>query len=179
VQRGKGANQAAAAVLEVMKQNRMIFAWSKQIAFGVVIALVALACSGSNESGSPTTPSSPTAPAQDVVNLAGNWVGTIESANVPALNISMVVVQFADCVDGSWKSADGDWTGAISGFARKDTFSGQITFERRSGGGCVASGNVGGEVVSDTLQWMGVGASPIGQCAGNVPQSLVINMRRQ
>jgi hypothetical protein len=91
----------------------------------------------------------------------------------------MVVVQFADCVDGSWRSADGDWTGAISGFARKDAFSGQITFERRSGGGCLASGNVGGDVGSDTLRWTGIGATPIGQCAGSIPQSIVLTMRRQ
>jgi hypothetical protein len=91
----------------------------------------------------------------------------------------MVVVQFADCVDGSWKSADGDWSGAISGFARADAFSGQITFERRSNGGCLASGNIGGDVGSDTLRWISVGATPLGTCSGTLPQSIVLTMRRQ
>ena len=157
----------------------MLFASCRwRIACAVIIAMSALSCQESGQESPATNPSSP-APSGDVVNVAGNWVGTLESANVAVQTISMVVVQFADCVDGSWKSADGDWTGAISGFARSDSFSGQITFERRSGGGCLASGNVGGDVGSDTLRWTGIGAAPIGQCAGNIPQSIVITMRRQ
>ncbi len=162
----------------------MKYAWTLfvtrrfRIACGIIIAVASLGCS-TDDPPSSSTPTSPTAPSPDVVNVAGNWVGTIESANLPPQTISMVVVQFADCVDGSWRSADGDWTGAISGFARKDSFSGQITFERRSNGGCLATGNVGGDVGSDTLRWNSVGASPIGVCAGSVPQSFVVNMRRQ
>jgi hypothetical protein len=140
----------------------------------------ALGCQGSGQDSPTTNPTSPGAPpSEDVVNVAGNWVGTLESTNIAAQTISMVVVQFGNCVDGSWKSADGDWTGAISGFAMKDSFSGQITFERRSSGGCLASGSVAGEVASGTLRWTGAGATPIGQCAGNIPQSIVISMRRQ
>ena len=150
-----------------------------RIACGVVIAIATLGCQTSNDAPPANSPTSPSAPPADVVQIAGNWVGTLESANLPVQTISMVVVQFADCVDGSWKSADGDWTGAISGFARKDSFSGQITFERRSSGGCVASGNVGGDVGSDSLRWISGGATPLGQCAGSVPQSIVISMRRQ
>ena len=162
-----------------MKYFRMRSASQRfRIACGIIIAVAALGCS-TDDAPTSTTPTSPTAPPADVVNIAGNWVGTIESANIPPQTISMVVVQFADCVDGSWRSTDGDWTGAISGFARKDSFSGQITFERRSNGGCLASGNVGGDVGSDTLRWMSVGATPIGVCAGSVPQSFVVNLRRQ
>ena len=162
-----------------MKYVRMLFVSRRiRIACGIIIAVAALACS-TDDPPTSTTPTSPTAPPVDVVNVAGNWVGTIESANLPPQTISMVVVQFADCVDGSWRSTDGDWTGAISGFARKDSFSGQITFERRSNGGCLASGNVGGDVGSDTLRWISVGATPIGACAGSVPQSFVVNLRRQ
>jgi hypothetical protein len=151
----------------------------RRIACAVIIAMPALGCQSSQDSPT-TTPTSPGAsPSADVVNVAGNWVGTLESTNIAAQTISMVVVQFGNCVDGSWKSADGDWTGAMSGFAMKDSFSGQITFERRSNGGCLASGNVGGDVGSDTLRWTGIGATPIGQCAGNIPQSIVISMRRQ
>jgi len=162
-----------------MKYVRMLFVSRRiRIACGIIIAAAALGCS-TDDPPTSTTPTSPTTPPVDVVNIAGNWVGTIESANLPPQTISMVVVQFADCVDGSWKSADGDWSGAISGFARKDSFSGQITFERRSNGGCLASGNVGGDVGSDTVRWISVGATPISPCAGSVPQSFVVNMRRQ
>jgi hypothetical protein len=111
--------------------------------------------------------------------MAGNWVGTLESANTAPITLSMVIVQFADCVDGSWRSADGDWSGAISGFARTDAFSGQITFERRSNGGCLASGNIGGDVGSDTLRWISVGATALGDCPGTLPQSITLTMRRQ
>jgi hypothetical protein len=164
-----------------MKQVYVLLtSWCWPIACAIIIALSALSCSGSSDDSPTTNPSTPgPGPGADVVNVSGNWVGTIESANLPPQTISLVVVQSADCVVGSWKSTDGDWTGAISGFARKDSFAGQITFERRSNGGCLASGNVGGDVGSDTLRWIGVGATPIGQCAGSIPQSIVISLRRQ
>jgi hypothetical protein len=163
-----------------MKYARMLFVSRRcRIACGIIIAIASLSCGASSDTPAPGGPTSPTTPPADVVNIAGNWVGTIESANLPPQTISMVVVQFADCVDGSWRSTDGDWTGAISGVARKDSFSGQITFERRSNGGCLATGNVGGDAGTDTLRWTGVGVTPIGQCAGSIPQSIVISMRRQ
>jgi hypothetical protein len=143
--------------------------------------VAALGCGRSSVS-QPTTsnPTAPTAPSgEPVVNVAGNWVGTLESANLGAQPISMVVTQFGNCVDGSWRSADGEWSGAISGFALKDSYSGQISVERRSGGGCLAAGNVAGEVMTDTLRWTGTGATPIGPCTGDLPQQIVITMRRQ
>jgi hypothetical protein len=93
----------------------------------------------------------------------------------------MVVVQFADCVDGSWRSSPG-WTGAISGFASTDSFSGQISFERPSvggDGGCLAIGTVAGPVGSETLTWTVAGLTAVGQCAGELPRSMVLTMRRQ
>jgi hypothetical protein len=136
-----------------MNRVRLRFSFRRwSVACGLIIAVVALGCGGSSAAppAAPTSSSAP--PGEDVVSIAGNWVGTLESTNVAVQTISMVVTQFANCVDGSWKSADGDWTGAISGFAMKGSFSGQITFERRSNGGCLAAGNVGGEVGSGTLR---------------------------
>jgi hypothetical protein len=152
-----------------------------RIVAGLIIAIAVIGCGKSSVSQPAiSAPTSPSAPAgEPVIDIAGNWVGTIESANLGTQTISMIVTQFADCVDGSWRSADGEWSGAISGFARRDSFTGQISFERRSGGGCLAVGNVGGPVESDMLHWTGIGATPIGQCAGEVPQRLAISMRRQ
>ena len=159
---------------------RSVFTWPRwRLACGVVVAIAGLSCQGSSDTPPAETPTSPTAPIGPVADVAGNWVGTLESANGAPLTLSMVVVQFADCVDGSWRSTDGDWSGAISGFARQDAFSGQITFERRSNGGCLASGNIGGDVGSDTFRWISVGATALGPCAGTLPQSIVLTMRRQ
>ena len=87
----------------------------------------------------------------------------------------MTVVQFSNCVDGTWISSGQDSRGAISGFAGKDSFSGQLSFER---GRCSAIGDVTGEVGSETLRWTG-SVTPLGPCAEALPQSIVITMRRQ
>jgi hypothetical protein len=39
----------------------------------------------------------------------------------------MTIVQTSSCVDGAWKDAAGQWTGAISGSASDVSFSGQIS----------------------------------------------------
>jgi hypothetical protein len=149
-----------------------------------ILALSTLACKAS--SPLPPVVSGPTSPTpvsnEPVVNIAGNWVGTFESANLGTQTIAMVVVQSANCVDGSWKSSTNDWTGAISGFAGKDSYSGQMSLERPgsiASGGCLAIGNISGEVGSDTLRWTGTGVTPMGQCIGDLPRSIVITMRRQ
>ena len=116
------------------------------------------------------------------VNLAGNWVGTFESANHGTQSITMLVVQFDNCVDGSWRSTSGDWSGAISGFAGRDFYTGQISLERPASspdGACQAIGNVTGEAGSTTLRWTGTGLTASRPCAGELPQSIVITMRRQ
>jgi hypothetical protein len=110
------------------------------------------------------------------VNIAGIWVGTLESPNLPTQSISMTVVQLANCVDGTWISSGQNSRGAISGFAGKDSFTGQLSFER---GQCSAIGTVTGEVGSDTLRWTGTDLKPIGSCADPLPQSVVVSMRRQ
>jgi hypothetical protein len=110
------------------------------------------------------------------VNIAGNWVGTLESSNLPAQSISATVVQIANCVDGTWISSGQNSRGAISGFAGKDSFTGQLSFER---GQCSAIGNVTGEVGPDTLRWTGTDLKPVGPCADPLPQSIVVTMRRR
>ena len=156
-----------------------------------LLAVAASGCGGSESSSPPAspTPTSPTpppptapAPGAAFVNLAGNWVGTFEAANHSTQSISMLVVQFDNCVDGSWKSTSGDWSGAISGFAGKDFYTGQISLERPASspdGACQAIGNVQGEVGSTTLRWIGTGLTATRPCAGELPQSIVITMRRQ
>jgi hypothetical protein len=181
MRRGGGTPLMATTVTQ-MRQCRMLFALPRgRIACCIFMTLSALAC-GSSGTDRPTTPSAPSpapAPGEPVVDIAGNWVGTMESANFGVQTMSMVVVQLSNCVDGSWKSADGEWSGAISGLAGKDSFSGDISFERRSGGGCLATGSVTGGVGSGTLQWTSSGATPLGPCTGDLPRSIVIAMRRQ
>jgi hypothetical protein len=155
----------------------------RQLCLVFLVSVVAVfpGCSQS-EVSTPTVhiPTSPTTPTEPVVNVAGNWVGTLEYANGISQPISMVVTQFGNCVDGSWRSADGDLSGAISGFALKDSWEGQISIDRRSGGGCLSAGNVAGEVGSSTLRWTGSRAAPIAPCAsGGIYQDIVITMRRQ
>ena len=144
----------------------------------VLIAMTAGCSGGSTEA--PPTHSGPTAPppgpVEPSVNIAGNWVGTLESSNLPTQSISMTVVQLANCVDGTWTSSGQNSRGAISGFAGQDSFTGQLSFER---GQCSAIGTVTGEVGSDTLRWTGTDLKPFGPCADPLPQSIVVTMRRQ
>jgi hypothetical protein len=143
----------------------------------VVIALVLGAASGC--SASPATPSPAPLPGP-VVNIAGNWSGTFESENFSTRTITMTVVQGGNCVDGVWTSGASDWTGAISGFAGADSFSGQISFEAvtESGDRCTGVGNTSGQVGSDTLRWTSTGFTAVGQCTGTLPKAIVISLRR-
>jgi len=93
-----------------------------------------------------------------------------------AQTITLTVVQFANCVDGTWISSSQDSRGAISGFAGKESFSGQMSIER---GRCSAVGNISGEVGSNTLRWTGGSVTPLAPCADALPESVVISMRRQ
>jgi hypothetical protein len=148
--------------------------------FAVVLVLMAF-MSGCGGSSSPSAPSSPapSGPAPvpvDVVNMAGTWVGTFESPNLGAQQITLTVVQSANCVDGTWRSAAQDSRGAISGFAAKDSFTGQVSFER---GQCSAVAEIAGTVASDTIQWTAETVRPFGSCADPLPQSIVLSLRRQ
>jgi hypothetical protein len=93
----------------------------------------------------------------------------------------LIVSQGGNCVDGAWTSSTSDWTGAISGYAGTDSFAGQISFERLADGGgkCIAAGDIAGPVGSSMLRWTGTGLTAVGQCSGDLPQSLVITLQRQ
>ena len=148
----------------------------------LALAASALGCEVSGVHTDASTPTSPGGvPAEPVVNIGGTWVGTLESANMAPIPISMVVVQFGNCVDGSWRSAGGEWTGGISGLAGTNSYTGQMSFERPSGSGgsCLARAEVSGDVGSDTLSWTGAGPAPLGPCTGDLPRSIVVNLRRQ
>jgi hypothetical protein len=131
----------------------------------------------------PTPPPSTPAPAPigPVVNIAGTWTGTFASANFPTQTMTMMVVQATNCVDGAWSSSSSDWAGSISGYAGEASYSGLVSFERPSGdnGKCLASGNISGPVTGNTLHWTAASLTAIGACAGDLPQSIVIDLQRQ
>lgn len=152
-------------------------------ALRLVVSLFALAftcsCGGSSNSTPHTSTPGPTSPSDvpaDVVNIAGTWAGTLESANLGVQPITVTIVQNGNCVDGTWRSNSQDSRGAISGFAGKNSFTGQLSFER---GRCAGVADVTGEVGSDTLRWTATGVSPIGTCADPLPQTVVVSLRRQ
>ena len=141
------------------------------------IAAGSLACgsTSSNGSGSPPAPQGPFA------NVAGTWVGTLETANFSTHTVTLTVAQGGNCVDGAWSSSASDWTGAISGYAGADSFSGQISFERLAddGGKCSAVGDIAGTVTDTAIRWKSAGLSAVGSCTGGLPQSLVLTLQRQ
>jgi hypothetical protein len=145
----------------------------------LLLTAMAAGCSSGSADDPPPMHSGPTAPppgpVEPSVNVAGSWVGTLET-NLGSQPISMTVVQLANCVDGTWISSGQDSRGAISGFAATSSFTGQISLER---GRCSAIGTVTGEVGADTLRWTGSDMKPIGPCSDPLPQSIVVTMRRQ
>jgi hypothetical protein len=112
----------------------------------------------------------------DVVNMAGTWVGTIETPDAGVQPVTVTVVQFANCVDGTWRSGSGDSRGAISGFAAKDSFSGQVSIER---GSCTGVADITGAVGADTIQWTTGTVKPFVSCFDPLPQTIVLSLRRQ
>lgn len=122
----------------------------------------------------------PTAPAPipaDVVDISGVWVGTLES-ELGVQQITLTVVQFSNCVDGTWRSNSTDWRGAISGFAAKDSYAGLVSLER---GSCLGVVDVTGPVVDGTLKWGGPvrPSAGSGVCVDPLPQSITLALRRQ
>jgi len=138
----------------------------------LVLAAASFGCSA------PATPS-PAVPPGPVANIAGRWSGTFESGNFSTRTITMTIVQGGNCVDGAWASASG-WTGAISGFAGADSFSGQISFEAitESGERCAGVGDTSGTVGTDTLRWTSAGFTAVGPCTGTLHRTVVISLRR-
>ncbi|MGE3176260.1 MAG: hypothetical protein AB7O32_02220 [Vicinamibacterales bacterium] len=143
----------------------------------VLLWLCAISCGGGGSIADP----GPTPPSGTFVDIAGRWSGVLESANLPARQITMMVVQSGNCVDGVWEEPGG-WTGAISGFATGDAYEGQISIERDEGGRrCSAVGVVTGPVATATAHWTGSGFSGVGAvpCQEPLPQSIVLTMRRE
>jgi uncharacterized protein YceK len=146
----------------------------------IAIGVTASGCSSGTTPQSPTAPSTSTpAPAPMPFNIAGNWSGTFASSNLPTRTIVMTIVQASSCVDGAWKDASGQWTGAISGLADAVSFSGQISFQRTAGGGgaCGAVANVQGSIGTDGIHWTATTFTPTQSCTGDLPQSTVITLQ--
>ena len=151
----------------------------RHLALVVPLSLAGLLTSCS--ATAPTPSASIPAPIGPVVNMAGTWKGTFASANFPAQTIILMVYQATNCVDGAWSSDSSDWAGAISGYAGAASYEGQFSFERTAAGGgkCSAAGDINGPVTGNTLHWTAAGLTAVGPCAGDVPQSIVIDLQRQ
>jgi hypothetical protein len=142
-----------------------------------IVVLCALATSGCSSASAAPAPPVFTAPSGPTpFNIAGNWSGTFQSNNLPARPITMTIVQTSSCVDGAWKDAAGQWTGAISGSATDVSFSGQISFERTAdaGGACMATATVSGSIGRDGIHWTAGTFTRTAACSGDLPQSPVI-----
>lgn len=155
--------------------------WRHRLVVGLVLATFASSCGGSSESSSPThsSPTGPTEVPADIANMNGTWVGTFESPNLGVQQITLTVVQFSNCVDGTWRNAPQDLRGAISGFAAKDSFSGLFSFEQ---GSCLGVVEVSGPVGADSFQLTGGAvrqSAGSGACPNPLPQSTTLTLRRQ
>ncbi|MEQ1760039.1 MAG: hypothetical protein ABL986_17115 [Vicinamibacterales bacterium] len=151
------------------------------IVAAIAVAVSTLGCgSAPAAQTSPTHTPSPQTVTGPFVELAGTWTGTIESSNFPARTITVTLIQSLNCVDGVWRSNDGEWTGAISGLATMDAYTGQVSFERSEDRGrCGGIANVAGPSDPSTLRWSGAGFAVRGTCAGDLPQSIVLSLVRQ
>ena len=111
--------------------------------------------------------------------MAGNWTGTLQAQGFETLSISLMAVQAGSCVDGTWRSDDNQWVGAISGLAGVASYSGQVSIQRTADGPgkCSGVGNFSGAVGADAIKWTSTGFS--GDCAGSLPQSVTITLHRQ
>jgi len=157
--------------------------WRYRCAVGLLLSVFVCSCGGSSGSSETSSPghSNPTAPTDvpaDIANMNGTWVGTLES-NLGVQQITLTVVQFSNCVDGSWRSTSQDLRGAISGFAAKDSFSGLVSFED---GLCLGVVEASGQVGADAFQLTGGAVRPSvasAVCPNPLPQSIKLSLRRQ
>ena len=153
-------------------------------------AAICLNCSGGTSSQpAPTLSPAPGAPSPTPTvdaptpavpaDVAGKWIGTIESANFATRTISALAFQSGTCVDGAWGTEPKEWAGAISGDAGVKSFTGSISFERPADGPgkCGGIATFSGEVGADTIRWTSTGFT--GECAGGFPQAVTITLRRQ
>jgi hypothetical protein len=111
--------------------------------------------------------------------VSGNWTGTLESSGFATRAISILAFQTGTCVDGAWRTDPEEWVGAISGFAAVSSFSGSLSFQRPADGPgkCGGVGSFSGDVGANTIKWTSTGFT--GECAGGLPQSVTITLRRQ
>jgi hypothetical protein len=144
------------------------------------------ACGGKSDAPSAPTPTptptpSPTpAPSPGgVINMAGNWSGTLRMSGSQPRTISMLIVQAVDCVDGAYRTEPAEWLGAISGYASSTSFNGVLSFQRadESQGKCSGSGVSDAAFNGDTLTFTASGF--IGTCPEGFPESVTLTLRRQ
>jgi hypothetical protein len=148
------------------------------------LAVCVWGCGSSSTAAPPTAPTHTPAPVAPptgpVAPIAGTWAGTIESSNFGPKSITLLVVQSTNCIDGAWRSDDGQWLGAISGVTEGDIYIGQISLvpadDRER---CEGIANVDGPVGSTSLRWTGAGFEVRGTCQRALPRNLVISLRRQ
>ena len=156
--------------------------WQWRLAAGLILSVLAGSCGGSSSSSSTPHNPNPTAPTgvpADVVDMNGTWVGTLESPDRGAQPVTLTVVQFANCVDGTWRSNSSDSRGALSGFAGKDSYTGLLSFEI---GACLGVVEVTGNVGADSLRLTGgpvTKSAGSGTCVDPLPQSVVLTLRRK
>jgi len=124
-------------------------------------------------------PNPPTPTPAGPANVAGTWIGTLESSDFAPRTISILAFQGGNCVDGAWKTEPPEWVGAVSGFADVASFSGSVSIERPADGPgkCAGIATFSGAVGSDTIKWTSPGFT--GACAGGLPQSVTLTLRRQ
>jgi hypothetical protein len=144
------------------------------------VSALGLGCS-SNSTTAPSPPGQQPPPAVSFVNMAGSWSGTLESSTHQTRTITMTVVQDGSCVDGVWTSTQDQWTGAISGYAAADSFSGEISIAtvNELGERCTGVGNTSGPVDAGSLRLTSPGMfSVVIRCNSLLPQSVVLTLRR-
>jgi hypothetical protein len=144
------------------------------------VSTLSLGCS-SNPTTAPSTSRPQPPPPVSFVNMAGTWSGTLESSTHQTRMITMTVVQDGSCVDGVWTSTQDQWTGAISGYAAADSFSGEISIAtvNELGERCTGVGNASGPVDPESLRLTSPGMfSVVIRCNSLLPQSVVLTLRK-
>lgn len=146
----------------------------------LALALLDVAC-GSGKSSAPASPTpSPTpAPAPAFINMAGTWSGTLQLPDAQPRNVSMLIVQTIDCVDGAFHTDANEWVGAISGYATRESFSGVLSLQKADDGlgKCSGAGALEASLSGDVLTLRASNVN--GECPRGLPQSLTITVRRQ
>ncbi|MGE0043614.1 MAG: hypothetical protein AB7H88_07775 [Vicinamibacterales bacterium] len=131
------------------------------------MAPLALAAVAAGCSDRPTSPS----PAQ----VAGDWSGTLESANYQARAVTLTLTQAGESVNGTWTG--GDWDGAITATVDGNRASGTVTIRMPAlVGRCESSAAFGGDASSSTMTWNVVGFD--GECASPPAGARFVIQRR-